>query len=86
MIELLGMSPSNFGHSFIFFFLSVSIIFGGFLSKKLQTSHGSKKIMDYGIVTVLISSFLFVLLAFFKYSLSYICNTFTNDYKELELV
>ena len=47
MIKLLGMSPIEYGQSFIL--MSLAILLGGWFSKKLQDSLHSKKIMYYGI-------------------------------------
>jgi DHA1 family bicyclomycin/chloramphenicol resistance-like MFS transporter len=55
MIQLLGLSPSQYGFSFIV--LAISALCGSLLSKKLHDHHTSKTIMNYGINVVLAGCF-----------------------------
>jgi len=57
LISLLGMSPSQYGLTFIG--LSVCAFVGGLFSKKLQDRHTSQKVMGYGLKIILLGSALF---------------------------
>jgi hypothetical protein len=54
LIKLLGLSPSEYGLSFIA--IATSTMLGGMLSKKLHNTHTSQTIMGYGLIIILISS------------------------------
>ncbi len=60
LISLLGLSPSQYGLTF--FFIAVSAMIGGIISKRLHNTNSSYVIMRYGIVVVLISTLLFSIL------------------------
>lgn len=55
MIQLLGLSPSQYGLSFIA--IAISALCGSLLSKKLHDHCTSQTIMNYGINTVLAGCF-----------------------------
>lgn len=57
LIKLLGLSPIQYGLSFIA--IAASLLLGGIVSRKLHDSHSSKTIMDYGISIILLGSSLF---------------------------
>ena len=57
LIESLGLSPSQYGISFIA--IAFSTMVGGALSRKLQQSCTSQVIMEYGLVIIAISSIIF---------------------------
>jgi DHA1 family bicyclomycin/chloramphenicol resistance-like MFS transporter len=60
LIEILGLSPSNYGLSFVA--IAASTMFGGIVSKKLQAYHTSQVVMGYGLLVVLAGAGLFSLL------------------------
>ncbi len=68
LIKLLGISPSQYGLSFIG--IAVSALMGGIISKKLHTHHTSKTIMLYGIIITCASSAAFSLLILFHAAFS----------------
>jgi Bcr/CflA subfamily drug resistance transporter len=57
LIKILGLSPSDYGLSFIA--IATSAMLGGLLSKKLQSARSSKAIMGYGILIILGATTLF---------------------------
>jgi len=57
LIKMLGLSPSDYGLSFIA--IATSAMLGGLLSKKLQSARSSKTIMGYGILIILGATTLF---------------------------
>lgn len=57
LIQLLGLSPSQYGLSFIA--IVASGMCGGILSRKLHDHHESKRIMRYGLAAILIGSLIF---------------------------
>jgi DHA1 family bicyclomycin/chloramphenicol resistance-like MFS transporter len=57
MIKSLGLSPSEYGLSFIA--IAIAMIMGGILSKKLHNNHSSKTIMGYGLIINLLSAAIF---------------------------
>lgn len=61
LMEILGLSPSTYGVSFMF--IAASSAAGGFISKKMHDSMSSIQIMRYGIYIMLISTCLLSLVA-----------------------
>lgn len=57
LINLLGLSPSQYGLSFII--IALGGIVGGIVSKKLHNYYNSKTIMSYGILITCVTSGLF---------------------------
>ncbi len=57
LIKILGLSPSDYGLSFVF--IAISTMLGGLLSRRLQTLCPSKTIMVYGILVILSAAALF---------------------------
>lgn len=57
LIKGLGLSPSEYGLSFIA--IAVSTMMGGTLSKKLHNSHPSQSIMGYGLWIIATSAAIF---------------------------
>ncbi|KTD39132.1 multidrug resistance protein D [Legionella nautarum] len=57
LIKLLGLSPSQYGLSFIA--IAISMLLGGIASRKLHNNHEAKTIMNYGINIILLGSSLF---------------------------
>jgi DHA1 family bicyclomycin/chloramphenicol resistance-like MFS transporter len=57
LITNLGLSPSQYGFSFIA--IAVSIMLGGLTSKKLHNHHTSKTIMGYGLWIILLANVAF---------------------------
>ncbi|KTC71699.1 multidrug resistance protein [Legionella birminghamensis] len=53
-IKMLGLSPSQYGMSFIA--LAMSTMMGGLVSKRLHTHYSSDKIMRYGLLIILIAT------------------------------
>jgi DHA1 family bicyclomycin/chloramphenicol resistance-like MFS transporter len=60
LIEQLGLSPSQYGLSFIA--IASSTMLGGMLSKYLQYFYDPKKVLQYGILIMCASSTIFTLL------------------------
>lgn len=58
MIDLLGLSPSEYGLSFVG--IAAASFVGGLLNRKLHSTHDSLEILNYGLVTTLVGSFLLV--------------------------
>ena len=54
LIDLLGMSPSAYGLSFIA--IALSTMLGGYMSKRMQHLYTSDKIMNYGIWAMILGS------------------------------
>jgi MFS transporter, DHA1 family, multidrug resistance protein len=61
MISGLGLSPAQYGVSFII--LALATASGGVISRRLHRSHDSNRIMGYGLKSILVSSGIFVVLA-----------------------
>ncbi|MES2215571.1 MAG: multidrug effflux MFS transporter [Pseudomonadota bacterium] len=57
LIKNLGLSPSEYGLSFIA--IAIATMIGGILSKKMQAHHTSQVIMSYGIVVIVASTAIF---------------------------
>lgn len=57
LIKILGLSPSEYGLSFII--IAASTMLGGMLSKRLHNTMTSKTIMGYGLIIVLLATTLF---------------------------
>lgn len=57
LIELLGLSPSQYGLSFIA--IALSTFLGGLYSRKLHTSRSSECILSYGIRIILCTTLVF---------------------------
>lgn len=64
LIELLGLSPSQYGLSFIA--IAASTMLGGTLSRKLNNTHTSQSIIKYGLLMIFSASMLFSALALFN--------------------
>ena len=60
LIKMLGMSPSQYGLSFIG--IAISTVAGGMLSHRLHNTHSGLQIMWYGVLTMLFSTTTFSLL------------------------
>lgn len=58
LIELLKLSPSQYGFSFIA--IAISMLSGGAVSKKFQDNHGAKTTMGYGITIIFLGSSVFL--------------------------
>jgi Na+/melibiose symporter-like transporter len=58
MIELLGLSPSQYGLTFIA--LAFATLCGGLVGRKLHNRYDSGKILSYGLKVTLLGSFLFL--------------------------
>ncbi len=59
-IKLLGLSPSHYGLTFMV--LATGTFLGGFISRKLHSSHSSDHIMSYGIRVIFLGAALFSIL------------------------
>lgn len=62
LIKMLGLSPAQYGSSFIF--IAGSGMCGGLLSKKLHNHHTSRTIMGYGAIAMLVAAVLFIIFTF----------------------
>ncbi|KTD50195.1 multidrug resistance protein [Legionella quinlivanii] len=60
-IKMLGLSPSQFGMSFIA--IAISTMSGGLLSKYLHAYRSSGKIMQYGLMIILIATLIYSFIA-----------------------
>jgi MFS transporter, DHA1 family, multidrug resistance protein len=58
MIELLGLSPSQYG--LLFIGIASATLIGGITGRRLHNNHSSMAILDYGLVTVLLGAALLV--------------------------
>jgi DHA1 family bicyclomycin/chloramphenicol resistance-like MFS transporter len=63
LINLLGLSPTEYGSTFIF--TALSAVVGGFVSKKLLHYYEARKVMSFGIITIFIGSLIFSIIAVF---------------------
>lgn len=66
LIKLLGLTPMQFGQTFVF--IAISVMMGGLLSKKLQNTMPSPKIMQIGIYIMLSATTLFSIIAIINYA------------------
>lgn len=57
LIELLGLSPSQYGLTFIA--IAASAMVGGMVSKKLHNHHSSSTILGYGLGVIFVGSLVF---------------------------
>ena len=73
LIKLLGLSPSQFGTSFIA--IAASTMLGGMLSKRLQGNHSSKTIMFYGLMIILTATIFFSGIALWHTTISSLPNS-----------
>ena len=64
LIQFLGLSPSQYGSSFIF--LAAFTMLGGMTSKQLHVNHSTQKIMGYGIAIMVAGTALFTTLIMFN--------------------
>ncbi|MBX9620787.1 MAG: multidrug effflux MFS transporter [Alphaproteobacteria bacterium] len=60
MIELLGLSPSQYG--LLFVGIASATLVGGIMGRRLHNHHSSMAIMDYGLGIILFGSVLWILL------------------------
>jgi Bcr/CflA subfamily drug resistance transporter len=57
LIELLGLDPSVYGLTFIP--IAISTMIGGILSRKLHNFYTSQKILNYGLIIILVATAMF---------------------------
>jgi Bcr/CflA subfamily drug resistance transporter len=62
MIEMLGLSPSQFGMTYLG--IAIAQFTGGMLSRYLHHYYSSKKIMNIGLITMLVGTLVFVALVY----------------------
>lgn len=67
LIQLLGLSPSQYGLSFVL--LALSTMMGGLTSKRLHTRYNSHDIMEHGLIIICLATVVFSIFAFLHHKL-----------------
>lgn len=67
LIQLLGLSPSQYGLSFVL--LALSTMMGGLTSKRLHTRYNSHDIMEHGLIIICLATVAFSIFAFLHHKL-----------------